>query len=124
MKRTVYSIFSLVIVGVMNLFTFGTLHAAAMPQAARMSGMNHGVMSSKSVSCVTVCTTATFSRGDDLELLDSEQDDDETTAPFYASTSEAIAGISKLHSDTTRNLVKFEPPPGRPLYIQFATLRP
>ncbi|MCA9332205.1 hypothetical protein KC968_04710 [Candidatus Saccharibacteria bacterium] len=124
MKRWISSAISIITIAVINTFTFGGLHAGAMSQQSMSGGMNHGSMSTKSVSCVSVCTTATVNRGDDLELPDKNEDDDEPSLPFSLTTSKIIASLEKQHSDVARSLVKYEPPPGIPLYIQFLTLRP
>lgn len=123
MKRWLGSVISILSIAVINTFAFVGLHAGAMSQQSMSGGMSHGTMSTKSVSCVSVCTTATVNRGDDLELPDKNEDD-EPSLPFSLTAAEIIASLEKQHSNVARSLVKYEPPPGMPLYIQFATLRP
>lgn len=124
MKRWLGSVISILSIAVINTFAFGGLHAGAMSQQSMSGGMSHGTMSTKSVSCVSDCTTATVNRGDDLELPDKNEDDDEPSLPSSLTAAEIIASLEKQHSNVARSLVKYEPPPGIPLYIQFLTLRP
>jgi len=109
-------------VAMLSDFTFG-IHVSATSQSGMAAGMNHGAMSSKSVSCASVCTTTTINRGDDLEIIENERDDDDKAVPFYALIDKHHTSISKQHSVTARELIKYEPPPGLPLYIKFASLR-
>lgn len=124
MKRGIIGIISIISIVVFNTFTFGGLHVSAMSQETASGGMSHGIKSIASISCVSVCTTITVKCADDLEIPDKNEDDDEPALPFSLTVAETTASLNQLHSEKARSIVKYEPPPGIPLYIQFAALRP
>lgn len=117
MKRLLYSITSLLLIGVMNLFVMGA-HSSAMSMTSShsMTGMKHA---NTSVSCISLCVFATTYKLSDLEVIDNE-DDDEPSTPFYTAYQQSLHRLASQHTVRAREAVKFEPPPGLPAYIQFA----
>lgn len=75
-----------------------------------------------SVSCVTLCASATSNKLKDLENFDNE-DDHEPRKPFYITYQQPLQGFEAYHTTLAREVVKFEPPPGLPGYIRFAVFR-
>lgn len=120
MKRMLYSITSLLLIAVMNLFVMGA-HSSAMSMSSShsTSGMKHA---KTSVSCISLCASATSYRLSDLEIIENE-DDDEPSAPFYLAFQQPLYSLNSHHTAVAREAVKFEPPPGLPAYIQFAVFR-
>lgn len=104
----------------MNLFVMGA-HSSAMSMSSShsMSGMKHA---KTSVSCISLCASATTYRLSDLEIIDNEEDDEPST-PFYTAFQQPLLGLASQHTVLAREAVKFEPPPGLPAYIQFAVFR-
>ncbi len=121
MKRLLYSAMSLILVAILNLFVFGG-HSSAMS-----SGSAHSMGSAKhtkaSQNCMTLCMSASQREAHELGVVD-ENEDKEPSVPFYTVSQQAIQLLEKLHTTYAKFAVLFEPPPGLPLYIQFATLRP
>lgn len=105
----------------MNLFVMGA-HSSAMSMSSShsMSGMKHA---KTSVSCISLCASATTYRLNDLEIIDNDEDDDEPSTPFYTAFQQPLLSLALQHTSLAREAVKFEPPPGLPAYIQFAVFR-
>lgn len=104
----------------MNLFVMGA-HSSAMSMSSShsMSGMKHA---KTSVSCISLCASATSYKLNDLEIIDNE-DEDEPSKPFYTACQQPLLSLASQHTALAREAVKFEPPPGLPAYIQFAVFR-
>lgn len=104
----------------MNLFVMG-VHSSAMSMSSShsMSGMKHA---KTSVSCISLCASATAYRLSDLEVIDNE-DDDEPSTPFYTAFQQPLLRLASQHTALAQEAVKFEPPPGLPGYILFAVFR-
>ncbi len=118
--RKVGTYFSAVLLAVV---TFGASTSALLPQASHaMGGMNPSVGSS--LNCITICTLATFHKGDYLNETD-KNDDDEPQTPFYTQFQPStLITLKKEHSQKTRLAIEREPPPGGlPAYIALTVFR-
>lgn len=91
----------------------------AMSSSHSMTGMKHA---KTSVNCITLCASATSNKLNDLEVID-EEDNEEPSEPFYVAYRQPLAALATYHSHIARYAVKFEPPPGVPVYIRLAVFR-
>lgn len=94
--------------------------AAAQPTMQGMAHMQHG----QSVTCATLCNLTTPTNEQPVGGEDDGEDEARPTQTAQYLSLDAIPALARLHSDTARKVVKFEPPPGLPAYILLSVFRP
>ncbi len=105
---------------------FGLMnHASAMP--ASVHQMNQGgshsehSQSSSTSRCVTLCTVAVVSRGDELDIVKESEDDNDPVIPFYALTQNTV--YDEVSNKVALVVAGVKPPSKIPIYILYSVFR-
>lgn len=121
MRKALQKIASLSLTALLVALSFG-IHASATPRVSghAMEGVNHNASSS---SCAIICTSATLHK-EELTDENDEEKDDKDNEPFYAHLQlSSIVLLEKEHETQTKTVLKHEPPPGLPAYVELGVYR-